>query len=187
MKWSTILSVLYSLATLMTTFIFISYPVDYYYYSQRPIYEIKNFTDYSIVVAEKAENTSCKRYMNYNDAVDRLRFANDINTFYVIFFAMFDYLIMMLCAVGSIAFWFYVLCDPQDKKRLRWHLIIEILELFTLLIISPLSYPSLIDDYKDCLDDNLLMSYGLFMLIQIVFFISVCAGVLLYLAYYHKN
>jgi hypothetical protein len=42
------------------------------------------------------------------------------------------------------------------------------------MFISPLSYPALIDDYSECLDNNPFMKYDIFLGIQFLFF--VCLG-----------
>ncbi|CAG9311744.1 unnamed protein product [Blepharisma stoltei] len=187
MKGPTLLSIAYSAATFSTFYIFFTYPIAWINYAERPEYEVVNYTNYSTVIAEESGNFTCTLYMDYKDAEDRMKFANDINTWYVLGFAFCDYILMVTCAIGSIVYWYYVIKDPNDKQNLKRHIVVELLALVSLLIISPLSYPALIDDYKMCMDDNLLMRYGYFMIIQMMFFVSLCGGALLYLLIFNQH
>ena len=94
---------------------------------------------------------------------------------------------MMVCSIGAIIVFYRTQSNPGSSERVHAHIFIEFLSLVSLLVISPLSYPALIDDYEECLDDNPLMRYDIFICIQITFFIAMGFVSLQLLLFQHEH
>jgi hypothetical protein len=171
------LSISYFLGTFSVLIIVISYPQSWITYANRPIYEIINYSNYSTIVSVLAKENDCYRIMDPNVALQRLEFANEINTWLVLFFTVSDWILMIFCSLGALIIFCQSRNDDSSDRiksdRIKSHILIEFLSLVSLLIISPLSYPALIDDYEDCLDNNPFMRYDVFIFIEISFFIVI--------------
>ena len=159
---STLLSLLYYIGTLSIFIVAVVYPHYWVVYANRPIYEIVSYSNYSIIVSVDAKDSDCFRIMDNEIALERLKFVNEINTWLVLFFTICDWIIMMICSIGAVIIFYKAKKDPHSVDHVKAHIFIEFLSIVSLLVISPLSYPSLIDDYSDCLDDNPLMRYDFY-------------------------
>ena len=169
----TFLSILYYLGTLSIFIVAVVYPKYWLVYANRPIYEIINYADYSTIVSNQAKDIDCFRIMNPHIASERLKFANEINTWFVLFFTVCDWIFMMFCSVGAVIVFYKTRTNPESIDKVKAHMFIEFLSLVSLLVISPLSYPSLIDNYEECLDDNPFMRYDFFLFIELSFFVVI--------------
>lgn len=169
----TLISALYYLGTLSIFVVAVVYPQYWAAYANRPTYELVNYSNYSTIVSTEAKGLECYRIMDPYMAQERLKFANEINTWFVLFFTICDWIFMMFCSVGAMFIFYKSKKNPGNPNTVKAHIFIEFLSLVSLLVISPLSYPSLIDDYADCLDDNPFMRYDFFLFIQISFFVVI--------------
>lgn len=182
------LAILYYLGTLSIITVVVTYPEYWIKYANRPVYEIydlshyemnsSEFSNYTIVSQELLHNESaqaeCYIFNDLNVALERLKFANSINTWFVLFFTVCDWIFMIICSLGAMLIFYKTNTDPESIDKVKFHIFIESLSLISLIFISPLSYPALIDDYDKCLNNNPFMVYDIFLGIQFFFFI--CLG-----------
>lgn len=182
------LSILYYLGTLSIITVVVTYPDYWIKYANRPVYVINELSstnlnssylsNYTIVSPELLGNesaqASCYRFNDLDVALERLKFANTINTWFVLFFTICDWIFMIICSLGAMLIFYKSNTDPESIDKVKFHIFIESLSLISLIFISPLSYPALIDDYDQCLNNNPFMVYNIFLGIQFFFF--VCLG-----------
>lgn len=168
-----VLSILYYLGTLSVFIVAVTYPQYWAAYAYRPTYQIMSYSNYSMIVSTDSSDFECLRIINPLIAEERLKFVNEINTWFVLFFTVCDWIIMMVCSIGAMIVFYKTTTDPGSIDKVKAHMLIEFLSLVSLLLISPLSYPSLIDNYEDCLEDNPFMLYGVFLFIEYAFFVVV--------------
>ena len=183
------ISLLYYLGTLSIITVVVTYPQYWVKYAFRPEYQISEISEELLsstnstlnitlvsptILNNESAQISCHRFTSLKEAQERLRFANSINTWFVLFFTICDWIIMIICSLGAILIFYKFNSDPENEERVKFHIFIESLSLISLIFISPLSYPALIDDYDECLDNNPFMRYDIFLAIQFLFF--VCLG-----------
>lgn len=182
------LSILYYLGTLSIITVVVTYPEYWIKYANRPVYEIydlshnelnsSGLSNYTIVSPELLHNESaqaeCYVFNDLNVALERLKFANSINTWFVLFFTVCDWIFMIICSLGAMLIFYKTNTDPESIDKVKFHIFIESLSLISLIFISPLSYPALIDNYDSCVNNNPFMVYDIFLGIQFFFFI--CLG-----------
>ena len=155
------LDLVYYLSSISVVYILITYPMSWDLYYNRPVYEVENYGNFSVLVSVNGTAEDCFRLMSEADATDRLKFTNGISTELVLVLSGVDWVLIFVGGIASTVLWYRSRHTPT-AGLIRKHSILEAMGLVSLLVFSPLCYPAIVDDYSQCLDDNILMKYNIY-------------------------